>query len=253
MVKQIPNIITSLNLLCGIVAVLFVVSGDLVTGAIFMCIGIVFDFFDGLAARMLNAHSEVGLQLDSLADLITSGLVPSLVMVQLLSLSVTGNSFVISDFFSETSWNQSYENYVPLIGLLIAVASAYRLAKFNVDDRQSSSFIGLPTPANSLLIVSLALILKFQSSQWIEGLLLNQWVLIAVTLLSCILLNAEIFLFALKFKTWDVKSNMKRYIFLLVCLVAIITLKFLAIPVIIVFYILLSLLWKDKEEPLGTV
>ena len=248
MTKQIPNIITSLNLLCGIVAVLFAISGDLVTAAIFMGIGIVFDFFDGLAARLLNAHSEVGLQLDSLADMVTSGLVPALMIMQLLSLATTGNYFVIADLFSETSWNQSFANYLPLVGLLIAVASAYRLAKFNVDDRQTTSFVGLPTPANALLIASLALILAFQSTEMIEGIILNKWVLIGVTIVSCILLNAEIFLFALKFKTWDVKSNLKRYVFLAVCLIALIALKFMAIPLIIMVYILMSLLWRDKEK-----
>ena len=134
-----------------------------------------------------------------------------------------------------------------MIGLLIAVASGYRLAKFNVDTRQTTSFIGLPTPANALLILSLPLILHFQSSDWIEVIILNKWFLIGLTIVSSMLLNAELPLFGLKFKTWDFKSNAIRYVFLLVCAVLLVLLKFIAIPLIILIYILLSLLWKDKN------
>ncbi|OAB75724.1 CDP-alcohol phosphatidyltransferase family protein [Cochleicola gelatinilyticus] len=246
-IKQIPNIITSLNLLCGCVAVLFAVSGDLVTTAIFVFFGIFFDFFDGLAARMLNAHSNVGLEFDSLADMITSGVVPAIVMVQLLSEAFFGSYIDLSEAFSPNGWNRGFSKYLPLIGLLIAVASGYRLAKFNVDTRQTSSFIGLPTPANTLLILSLPLILQFQHSDLIESILLNKWFLIGLTLISCILLNAELPLFALKFKTWDFKSNAIRYVFLLLCIVLIVVLKFIAIPVIILLYILLSLFWKPEK------
>lgn len=246
-IKQIPNIITSLNLLCGCVAVLFAVSGDLVTTAVFVFFGIFFDFFDGLAARVLNAHSNVGLEFDSLADMVTSGVVPAIVMVQLLSEAFFGNYIDLSEAFSSEGWNSGYLKFLPLIGLLIAVASGYRLAKFNVDTRQTSSFIGLPTPANTLLILSLPLILQFQNSEIVENIILNKWFLIGLTLVSCMLLNAELPLFALKFKTWDFKSNAIRYIFLLVCIVSIIALKFIAIPVIILIYILLSLFWKPAK------
>ncbi|MCW9036867.1 CDP-alcohol phosphatidyltransferase family protein, partial [Altibacter sp.] len=144
MVKQIPNIITSLNLLCGCVAILFAVSGDLVTAAFFVFFGIFFDFFDGLAARVLKAQSKIGLELDSLADVVTSGVAPAVVMVQLLHLSYFGTELSIDSMFDDTAWNSSLRSYMPFVGLLIAVASAYRLAKFNVDTRQSESFIGLP-------------------------------------------------------------------------------------------------------------
>ncbi len=244
MVKQIPNLITSLNLLCGCVAIFFAISGDLVTASYFVFTGIFFDFFDGLAARMLNAHSEVGLQLDSLADMVTSGVAPAVVMVQLLSESILGSPISIADNFSSEGWNAGWHQYVPFIGLLIAVGSAYRLAKFNVDTRQTSSFIGLPTPANTLLILSLPLILTFQPSALTEVIILNPWFLIGITLLGCILMNAEIPLFALKFKTWDIKSNLLRYVFLLICLLAIVLLQFIAIPVILLVYVVMSLIWK---------
>lgn len=244
MIKQIPNIITSLNIMCGCVAVLFAVSGDLITASVFAFLGIFFDFFDGLAARLLNAQSEIGLQLDSLADVITSGVVPGVVMFQLLNLSIFGHMQTLTEIFSLDGWNVSFNNYLPLIGLMIVIASAYRLAKFNVDTRQTSGFIGLPTPANTLLILSLPLILQFQFSDLAEMIILNKWFLMGMTLLSCVLLNAEIPLFALKFKTWDLKNNAVRYVFLILCIVLLVFLKFLAIPFIILIYILLSVFWK---------
>ncbi|MCZ6594589.1 MAG: CDP-alcohol phosphatidyltransferase family protein [Bacteroidetes bacterium] len=248
MVKQIPNIITSLNLLCGCVAVLFAVSGDLVAAAVFVFLGIFFDFFDGLAARLLKAQSEVGLQFDSLADSITSGLAPGIVMVQLLSKSLTGEYFAITQVFSSNGANNSIYLLLPLIGLLIVIASGYRLAKFNVDTRQTDSFIGLPTPANALLILSFALILELQPANWSDAIILNTWFLVGVTLLSCILLNAGIRLFALKFRTWDMRTNARRYIFLVFCLVSSVLLKFLAIPLIITVYILMSLVWRERSK-----
>ena len=247
MIKQIPNIITSLNLLCGCVAIMFAVSGDLVSASFFAFAGIFLDFFDGLAARVLNAQSQVGLQLDSLADVVTSGVLPGIVMVQLLSEALTGTSLDISAIFSSTSNNTSIESYLPFIGLLIAVASGYRLAKFNVDIRQTTSFIGLPVPANTLLILSLPLIISFQASQQITEVILTPWFLIIITLVSCVLLNAEIPLFGLKFKTWNFKDNAVRYLFLIASILLLVVLKFIAIPIIIFLYILVSLFWKPLD------
>jgi len=247
MIKQIPNIITSLNLLCGCVAIMFAVSGDLVSASFFAFAGIFLDFFDGLAARVLNAQSQVGLQLDSLADVVTSGVLPGIVMVQLLSEAITGKSLDISAIFSDTANSTSIESYLPFIGLLIAVASGYRLAKFNLDTRQTTSFIGLPVPANTLLILSLPLILSFQASQQITEVILTPWFLIVITLVSCVLLNAEISLFGLKFKTWNFKDNAVRYLFLISSILLLVVLKFIAIPIIIFLYILVSLFWKPLD------
>ena len=247
MIKQIPNIITSLNLLCGCVAIMFAVSGDLVSASFFAFAGIFLDFFDGLAARVLNAQSQVGLQLDSLADVVTSGVLPGIVMVQLLSEALTGTSLDISAIFSDTANSTSIESYLPFIGLLIAVASGYRLAKFNVDTRQTTSFIGLPVPANTLLILSLPLILSFQAGQQITEVILTPWFLIIITLVSCVLLNAEIPLFGLKFKTWNFKDNAVRYLFLIASILLLVVLKFIAIPIIIFSYILVSLFWKPLD------
>jgi len=247
MIKQIPNIITSLNLLCGCVAIMFAVSGDLVSASFFAFAGIFLDFFDGLAARVLNAQSQVGQQLDSLADVVTSGVLPGIVMVQLLSEALTGTSLDISAIFSDTANNTSIESYLPFIGLLIAVASGYRLAKFNVDTRQTTSFIGLPVPANTLLILSLPLIISFQAGQQITEVILTPWFLIIITLVSCVLLNAEIPLFGLKFKTWNFKDNAVRYLFLIASILLLVVLKFIAIPIIIFLYILVSLFWKPLD------
>lgn len=247
MIKQIPNFITALNILCGSIAILFAVSGNLTLASVFVFLGIFFDFFDGLAARLLHAQSEVGLQLDSLADVITSGVVPGIIMFQLMNLAFTGEMQTLTDVFSGQGWNVGVNNYLPLIGLLIVVASAYRLAKFNVDTRQTSGFIGLPTPANTLLILSLPLILEYQFSEIAVSIILNKWFLIGLTVVSCILLNAEIPLFALKFKTWDFKSNALRYVFIALCIALLVLLKFLAIPLIILLYIVLSLIWKETN------
>ncbi len=245
MVKQIPNIITSLNLLCGCVAILFAISGDLIVASFFIFAGIILDFFDGLAARWLNAQSEIGLQLDSLADVVTCGVAPAMVMVQMINVSVTGNPMNITEAFAIGGWNSVVFSYIPFTGLLIAVAAAYRLAKFNVDTRQTESFIGLPTPANTILILSFPLILHFQHSEIIENIIMNTWFLIGVTIFSCFIMNAEVRLFALKFKTWDFTSNRIRYIFLGLSVIAILVLKFIALPALILLYFILSLFRKD--------
>ncbi|MBU2945153.1 CDP-alcohol phosphatidyltransferase family protein [Zobellia uliginosa] len=238
MKKYIPNLITLLNVFCGCIATVFAVSSQLEMAALFVCLGIFFDFFDGLAARMLRVQSELGVQLDSLADMITSGLVPGIVMFQLLGMSTNGG------------WNASdgpiftfegISGLLPFLGFLITLGSAYRLAKFNIDENQVSSFVGLPTPANALLILSLPLILLYQNNDALNGIILNEWFLIFMTVVSTYLLNANIELFALKFKTWNFKDNALRYIFLVVSAVLLLTLKFLAVPFIIVFYVVASL------------
>lgn len=245
MVKQIPNIITSLNLLCGMVAILFAISGDLITASFFVFTGIVFDFFDGLAARWLNAQSEIGLQLDSLADVITCGVAPAIVMLEMIHISISGEPMNITQSLALGGWNTIVFSYLPFTGLLIAVAAAYRLAKFNVDTRQTESFIGLPTPANAIFVLSLPLILHFQHSEAIEGIIMNKWFLVATTLVSCFIMNAEVRLFALKFKTWDFGSNKIRYLFLLLSVVAIVALQFIALPVVILLYFAMSLFSRN--------
>lgn len=241
MKKHIPNLVTLLNLFCGSIAVLLAVTGNLIYAAFFVFLGIFFDFFDGLLARKLNVQSELGLQLDSLADVVTSGVVPGIVMYQLLNLSVHDgwqSNDLYEGFHFETF------NYLPLIGLLVILASAYRLAKFNISTNQSDSFVGLPTPANALLILSLPLIMEFQNSDIINGIILNQWFLISLTILSCYLLNADIRLLALKFKNWSFKDNAMRYILIISAVILLVVFQFAGIPLILLTYIILSLLNK---------
>jgi len=239
MKKYIPNTLTLLNLFCGSIAVIFVLNDDFVTGSLFVFFGIFFDFFDGLAARKLNVQSELGLQLDSLADMVTCGLVPGLIMYKLLALSDTTWGHSDIDY---SNLNFSNINVLPLLGLFITLASAYRLAKFNLDEDQQTYFKGLPTPANALFIISLPLIMEFQNSDYMNAIILNKWFLIIITLVSCYMLNSGIKLFALKFKNWNFKANATRYIFIFLCALFIIILQFAAIPIIILTYIGMSLL-----------
>lgn len=246
--RHVPNFITLLNLLCGAIATIFAVQGNLIMAALFVALGIFFDFFDGLAARALGVKSELGLQLDSLADVITSGLVPGIVMFQLLKRALPGKDLGVSEWAEAGTWWEWNFPALALVGLLVAAASGYRLAKFNIDDRQTDSFIGLPTPANALLILSLPLILAFQPNPYAVGLILNEWFLVGLTLVSCFMLNAEIPLFALKISDWSLKANKLKYIFLAYCLLMIILLQFIAIPLIIISYVIISLIFPDKEK-----
>ena len=244
--KHIPNIITLLNLLSGIIAVMLAVSDRLIEAAAFVLLGIFFDFFDGLVARLLNVQTELGKQLDSLADMVTSGVVPGIVMYQLILKAISTNSFNIS--FTEKSDTllnivSKFHSiqFLPFAGLLLPLAAAYRLANFNIDERQTSSFIGLPTPAMTLFILSLPLILAYGDNVMINNLILNKYVLIAITLIFSILMNAEIPLFSLKFKNFSLKNNAIEIFFIAFTLVLIIILKIIAIPVIILCYVLISI------------
>jgi len=242
----IPNFVTLLNLLCGSIAVLFAVNNHFVTAALFVFLGIFFDFFDGLLARKLNVQSDLGLQLDSLADMVTSGLVPGIIMYKLIAIAVGAPPMATSSDWS-LHWSGFSMSFIPIIGLFITLASAYRLAKFNIDQDQQTYFKGLPTPANTLLIMSLPLIIEFQHNDTINAIILNKWFLIGLSFLSCYLLNSSIILFALKFKDYSFKNNAMRYVFIILSLVLLIVLKFAAIPVIILLYIILSLIQNNQN------
>jgi len=239
-------------LLSGVIAVMFAANNDLVTAAIFVLIGIFFDFFDGLVARLLNVQSELGLQLDSLADVVTSGVVPGIVMFQLLMRSVNQNSFEAS-FFDKYTAVENVETMIwtgfkfqpiqllPFIGLLLTLFAAYRLAKFNLDERQTDSFIGLPTPAMALFVLSLPVILAFSDSDTAINLISNPYFLILVTLVFSFLMNVEIPLFSLKFKNFSLKNNLFELLFLVLSTILILFFKIVSIPLIIVSYIILSI------------
>jgi CDP-diacylglycerol--serine O-phosphatidyltransferase len=228
--------------LSGCIATVFAVFNQLEFAALFVFLGIFFDFLDGFAARALKAYSELGVQLDSLADMITSGLVPGVVMFQLLTMA------------QKEGWNldlfgvHTEIGIVPLFGFLITMGAAYRLANFNVDENQVSSFLGLPTPANALLILSLPLILIHHDYELINQVILNQWFLIGLTLLSVYLMNSKIELIALKFNGFGFKENGLKYLFIVLSLLLLVFLRFLAIPLIIILYIIVSQFVKIEKK-----
>lgn len=250
--RYLPNAITLLNILFGSVAAVFAVLNKLEWAALFFALGVLCDFLDGLLARKMGVQSELGIQLDSLADMITSGLLPGLVMCQLLGMSVSGG-WNTESFFAEALQRENWWGaWFPFFGLLITLASGVRLARFNVDEDQVSSFTGLPTPANALLILSLPLILYYNGSEFTNSLILNPWFLTGLTLLSAYLLNAPLKLFALKFDSYSFRENGVKYIFLLLSLVLLVTLQFLAVPLIVLGYIATSFFGeKQRGIPAG--
>ncbi|MEN8913315.1 MAG: CDP-alcohol phosphatidyltransferase family protein [Polaribacter sp.] len=224
MKKHIPNLITLGNLYCGTIATIFAVQENFELAALFVVLGIVFDFFDGFAARLLNVSGELGKQLDSLADMVTSGVVPGIIMYHLLDNVSSG---------------------VPALkyfGLLLTVGACYRLAKFNIDTRQSDSFIGLPTPAMSLFIISLPLIQEYTTIEFVQYLISNHYFLLIITFLLTYLMNAELPLFSLKFKNYNFKNNVVKYLFLITSLTLLLSVKYIAIPLVILLYVVLSMI-----------
>jgi CDP-diacylglycerol--serine O-phosphatidyltransferase len=243
MKKHIPNLLTLGNLFCGTIATILAVQGDFVMAGLFVVIGIFLDFFDGFAARLLNVSGELGKQLDSLADMVTSGVVPGIIMFNLLYQSSFKNidTRFIDQGISPVIISKDYIlSWISYIGLLLTLGAGYRLAKFNIDTRQSESFIGLPTPAMSLFVISLPLIQEYATNAWVQNLISSNYFLIAVTLALTYLMNAEIPLFSLKFKEYALKNNLVKYLFLVASLLLIVTLNFISIPIIIILYVLLS-------------
>ena len=220
---QIPNLFTMLNLFCGCVALVMAIDLKFDMAFYFVCLGIFFDFFDGFFARKFGVAGPLGVQLDSLADMVTSGVVPGFVMLCLLS-----------------NKNYSTFNYLPYVGFIITLGACYRLAKFNIDERQSDSFIGLPTPANALFITSLPLIIVNFTDTIVAEYLCNNWVLLTITFLSTYIMNAEIPLFSLKIKDFSFAKYKLQIFFLAISVLMLIFLQILAVPLIIIIYVLLS-------------
>ena len=226
MKKHIPNTITCLNLISGCIATYFAFLGDFELALLFIIIGAVFDFFDGMSARLLGVSSPIGKELDSLADDITFGFAPSAIVFGYLS------SFHIHLLF------------VPFLAFVMAAFSALRLAKFNLDERQALGFIGLPTPANALFWGSLVCGLQ-QYDVYFEGL---EWVILVGTFVSSYLLISEIPMFALKFKHWGWKGNEVKYIFVLSCIPLLLLLGVSGFAAIIAWYVLLSMFTNKTNK-----
>ena len=247
MKRHLPNALTCLNLLCGCLALTFIFQGELVTGAYFVGIAAVADFFDGLLARALRVSSPIGKDLDSLADMVSFGVVPGVVMYKLL---LTSSSLAAHYDYLPGTFSSDY--LLAYAGFLITIFSALRLAKFNNDTRQTTSFIGLPTPACTLVVASLPLILA-QDSFDLKSIILNPWLLIGLTVLLSGLLVAELPLFALKFKNLRWLGNRRRFIFVALALVLVLTLHAAGIPLAVLLYVLLSVPGRvrsrDSLEP----
>lgn len=240
--RFIPNTFTMLNLLSGLLALISIFNGFYDHAFLFVCLGIFFDFWDGFLARKLNVSSELGVQLDSLADMVTSGVVPGLMMFKLLeNIQLNDSNYMVTE---ETA----YMGFVPYLGFIVTLASCYRLAKFNIDTRQTESFIGLPTPANTLLLMSIPMIQYVDSYEWLLQALNNPYILVVIILVSAYLLNAEIPLFSLKFKKLDWENAKTQIIFLVYSSILLFVLAFTAIPVIIFSYIIFSLILNTTSK-----
>ncbi len=235
------------NLLCGCVGIVFVFEGNLLWASYLIFLAGVLDFLDGFVARLLKQHSEIGKQLDSLADMVTFGVLPSFILAKLIQLSITEKT-IIADLLPERFLSTTILSPLSYLAFILALFSCLRLAKFNVDTRQSDSFIGVPTPANAFVVAAFPLILEFNSEY--KSLILNATFLIAYTLIMSYLLIAEIPLFALKFKNFSWVSNKIKYIFLFISVVLLISLKFVAIPLIIFLYIILSVISNFQTKKL---
>jgi CDP-diacylglycerol--serine O-phosphatidyltransferase len=226
MKKHIPNTITCCNLISGCIATYYAFLGNFEMALLFIIIGAIFDFFDGMSARLLGVSSPIGKELDSLADDITFGFAPSAIIFGYLC------TFHI------------HLPFVPFLAFVMAAFSALRLAKFNLDERQALGFIGLPTPANALFWGSLIVGLQ-QHNICFDGL---EWVILVGSFISSYLLIAEIPMFALKFKHWGWKGNEIKYIFLLTCIPLLLFLGISGFAAIIAWYVVLSVIANKRSN-----
>ena len=238
MKKHLPNAITCCNLISGCIATYNAFQGFYAYALLFIVIGAVFDFFDGMTARLLHVSSPIGKELDSLADCITFGFAPSAIIFNFLGRQLA----VHSDLFVDSCFQ-----WVPYLSFVMAAFSALRLAKFNLDERQTTSFIGLPTPANALFWGSL--ILWMSGKEFFEPYILPTYyiyIVVALLPLSCWLLVAELPLFALKFKTWGWQGNQVKYLFVLTSALLLAFFDLLGIAMVIVWYIVLSVITAKR-------
>jgi len=253
--KQIPNIFTLLNLFFGCIAIVFALQNtidisytaeggqylklteNVFYASLFIGIAAVVDFLDGFVARLLKASSEMGKQLDSLADVVSFGAAPGIILYQFLRMS----------FIKE---NEGLETSIVwlLPAFIFSCAGAYRLARFNIDTSQSFGFKGVPIPAAGLVVASLPLIYWNVQSEAVYNLLLNKWFLYGLILVLSGLMVSTLPLMALKFKDFTIKNNLPKIILLIIAIAAAFLLQWIAVPVVFIAYIILSLLFKSKQS-----
>lgn len=231
LISAIPNFLTSMNVFSGCIAIVLAFQHNLVLSVIFIFIAAVFDFLDGFSARLLKAYSEMGKELDSLADMVSFGVAPSVLVFVMLS-----------DNISVITSNSLAQYLLPFMAFIIAVFSALRLAKFNIDDRQTTSFIGMPTPANAVFFASLALLQATDNESFLRSVINNPVVLMFLVLVFSFLLVSELPMFSLKLKSFSWKEYKIQFIFIGLSLLLLILLQLVAIPIVILLYILLSIL-----------
>ncbi len=233
--KHIPNTITSLNLLSGCISIALAFEGYMLFAVYMIFLAAIFDFMDGMSARLFKTYSIVGKELDSLADLVSFGVAPSVIIFHLMKISLF-----------KTVHLPPIENLTIteilflLIPFFIAILSGVRLAKFNVDERQTENFIGLAVPANAIFFVSLYLVSIITTNDLLLAVLKNKYVLSVLVILFSLLLVTEFPMFSLKFKNLGFQGNKIRYIFIVLSVILLISLHTIAIPIIIILYILLS-------------
>ena len=253
MLKQIPNIFTLLNLICGCVAIVYTMQNGITIqydaegaqfidlsekiwmASLFIAIAAVVDFLDGFVARLFNASSEIGKQLDSLADLVSFGVAPSMIVYQFLRMSYAA---------AEGGINTSIFLLVP--AFILAAAGAYRLARYNLDSSQQYGFKGVPIPAAGLLIASLPLIYWNSTNATTLNLITNKWFLYLLVIFVSWLMVSRLPLIDLKFKNLSLKSNLSKYILVIFSVLVAAVFHWLAVPIIFIAYIILSLAFKNK-------
>jgi CDP-diacylglycerol---serine O-phosphatidyltransferase len=238
LIRQIPNIITSLNLAAGSLAVIFAIDGHLIWAGIFICLAAILDFLDGVAARLLKAYTEIGKELDSLADMVSFGLAPAAILFTLLEFSLFGKNQPI--FNITATWDQWL---VLFSALLMPVLSAIRLARFNARQSDEPFFRGLPTPANGIFWASLGLMLEVPRYQDVIKLIYSTQTLLFLGIFTSGMLVISMPMFSLKFRNLQLHENWYRYLFLLISLVLLVLLNVYGLALIILFYIFLNILF----------
>lgn len=232
-IKHIPNSITCCNLLSGCISIVLLCNGFVIASGIMIFIAAVFDFFDGFAARLLKAYSPLGAQLDSLCDVVSFGVAPSFIMYYYLNQVVTMEVGGV--------------NVVPFAAFFLAVFAALRLAKFNIDDRQTTSFIGLPTPAMGIFVASLPFTLRHESLTFMGNLMTNPYFLFAIVVIFSFLMVSEIPFFSLKVKSMKFKENKHLYLVALFAIIKVAIFGLAAIPFVMLFYIIVAMFVKPTK------
>jgi len=238
LIRQIPNFITSLDIVAGSLAVIFAIDGHLIWAGIFICVAAALDFLDGLAARLLNAYTDTGKYLDSLADVIAFGLAPGAILFTLLEFSMFGKNLPIYEISAK--WHQWL---ILFSSFLIPVCGGIRLARFNTIPSNNSFFLGLPIPANGLLWASFGLMLEFPQHRELFKLLFTTQNLLLTGIFISGMMLIRLPMFSLKFKSLQIRANWYRYLFLLISMVLVVALNVYGLALTIILYILLNLLF----------